>query len=250
VTPNDRIIELHNLLSASRSADRSAHPPASSGRPPFFFLGGDWFVGRLGENQPVVDLPVDEVIQTKPTIADMADHYVAVVRREQPEGPYLLGGYCFWGYVAYEVAQRLIAARSEVALLALIETCVPGDTYRRLRLPRKVLFSLRYPGEALRFLARSRRSAAPQTRNVIGAYYVEVALRAGRGYRPGPYAGQLTLIFGERYYQRFFPTAGWDRLASGGVRVRLVRGGHHETLFRDESVYAAVRELIASAVGP
>ncbi len=44
------------------------------------------------------------------------------IRGVQPHGPYLLGGYCLGGTIAYEAAQQLHAAGEEVALLALFDT--------------------------------------------------------------------------------------------------------------------------------
>ena len=39
----------------------------------------------------------------------MAERYLALLRAVQPEGAYRLGGYCFGGLVAYEIACRLVA---------------------------------------------------------------------------------------------------------------------------------------------
>jgi len=44
-----------------------------------------------------------------------------VLRSVQPQGPYLLGGYCFGGLVAFEMAQRLREEGQITDLLALIE---------------------------------------------------------------------------------------------------------------------------------
>ena len=41
------------------------------------------------------------------TLEDMATHYVEKVRAFQPVGPYYLGGYCFGGNVAQEMARQL-----------------------------------------------------------------------------------------------------------------------------------------------
>ncbi|MES2695947.1 MAG: amino acid adenylation domain-containing protein, partial [Verrucomicrobiota bacterium] len=42
-----------------------------------------------------------------PTIEEMATHYLADLRAQQPHGPYLIAGYCFGGVVAYEMARQL-----------------------------------------------------------------------------------------------------------------------------------------------
>jgi thioesterase domain-containing protein len=52
----------------------------------------------------------------------MAKQYVQKIQTIQPEGPYLLGGYCLGGTIALEVAQQLRAQGHQVALLALMET--------------------------------------------------------------------------------------------------------------------------------
>jgi len=51
----------------------------------------------------------------------MAAHYVAAMRKVQPQGPYYLGGYSFGGRIAVYMANMLKAAGEEVALLALLD---------------------------------------------------------------------------------------------------------------------------------
>ena len=41
------------------------------------------------------------------TIEEMAESYLADLKAFQPKGPYHIGGYCFGGVVAYEMARRL-----------------------------------------------------------------------------------------------------------------------------------------------
>jgi aspartate racemase len=54
-------------------------------------------------------------------IADKADYFIRQMKQIQPEGPYLLGGQCGGGMVAFEMAQRLQRQGETVALVALIE---------------------------------------------------------------------------------------------------------------------------------
>lgn len=49
----------------------------------------------------------------------LARHYAAEIRRLQPQGPYLVGGFCQGGVVAFSIARLLRAAGEEVALLCL-----------------------------------------------------------------------------------------------------------------------------------
>ena len=55
-------------------------------------------------------------------IEEMASHYINEILEIQPEGPYLIGGYCMGGTIAYEMAQQLLASNKTVALVILLDT--------------------------------------------------------------------------------------------------------------------------------
>ncbi|TMC23978.1 MAG: hypothetical protein E6J34_01255, partial [Chloroflexi bacterium] len=59
-------------------------------------------------------------------IEEMAAFYIDELLAIQPNGPYLLGGHSFGGYVAFEMAQQLRARGASVALLALLD-CYPRE---------------------------------------------------------------------------------------------------------------------------
>lgn len=102
-------------------------------RPPFFCVhgnGGD-VIGfhhlsrHLGEDQPfyaIQSIGWDGKMVPFTRSDDMAAHYVAAIRKVQPEGPYYIGGYSFGGRIACYMARALKAAGEEVALLALIDS--------------------------------------------------------------------------------------------------------------------------------
>jgi amino acid adenylation domain-containing protein len=109
-------------------------------RPPLFLVhgvGGGMIWGyanlarRLGTDQPVYVLRSRGLEgQNEPaTIAGLAASYVAAVREFQPEGPYHLGGYCFGGNVAYEMAVQLRQQGQQVKLLALMNSSPPNSAY-------------------------------------------------------------------------------------------------------------------------
>lgn len=116
-------------------------------RPPFFCVHGfgGGVVGyaglarALGAGQPFYGLQArggEGEADPHASIEEMAAYYVAALRAVQPRGPYNLGGYCYGGVVAYEMAQQLHAAGERVALLALMEAYVGqpvtlGDLLRR-----------------------------------------------------------------------------------------------------------------------
>ncbi|MBD2022182.1 HAD-IIIC family phosphatase [Leptolyngbya sp. FACHB-36] len=54
-------------------------------------------------------------------IEDMAAYYVDKIQAIQPQGPYLLGGMCAGGVIAFEMAQQLKTSGQEVAIVALMD---------------------------------------------------------------------------------------------------------------------------------
>ena len=83
---------------------------------------------QLGENQPFYGLQpkgIDGESSPLTRIEDMAADYIAALRTVQPKGPYFLGGWSFGGLVAFEMAQQLLAAGDEVAVLAVLDTLAP-----------------------------------------------------------------------------------------------------------------------------
>ena len=99
---------------------------------PLFLVPGLWgdvfllapLAHLLGSDQPLYGFQsrgIDGSEKPLTVIEDMARVYLADLRQFQPEGPYLLGGACMGGAVAFEMAQQLVAAGERVDLLALIE---------------------------------------------------------------------------------------------------------------------------------
>jgi FkbH-like protein len=70
-------------------------------------------------------------------IEDMAVCYINEIRKRQPHGPYLLGGMCAGGVIAYEIARQLSDARENIKLVALLDAATPQATIRIGRLTKK-----------------------------------------------------------------------------------------------------------------
>lgn len=120
---------------------------ARGARLPFYFLHGDVIGGGfyvrdlsrlLGDNQPFYVLPPVEIPDgALPSVEVMATQHLKDLRAHRPNGPYLLGGFCIGGLIAYEMAQRLSAVGEEVSFVALIDPELPGAFLRgHLRLVR------------------------------------------------------------------------------------------------------------------
>ena len=55
------------------------------------------------------------------SLPEIAADYVTEVRKIQPHGPYVLGGFCVGGAIAVEMASQLQAAGEEIGLLVLLD---------------------------------------------------------------------------------------------------------------------------------
>ncbi len=65
------------------------------------------------------------------SIEEMATFHVGEIRHIQPNGPYLLGGLCAGGVIAFEMASQLVRAGESVELVALLETAAPRAPKRQ-----------------------------------------------------------------------------------------------------------------------
>ena len=103
---------------------------------PFFCVhsgGGDVFVynnlaKNIGSNQPFYGLQssgLNEIWEPLNSVESMAGYYLEAIQKVQPQGPYQLGGWCFGGIVAFEMANQLHKQGQEVKLLILIDTYSP-----------------------------------------------------------------------------------------------------------------------------
>lgn len=86
-------------------------------------------------------LPGVPLAHTK--IEDMAAFYVERMRKQQPNGPYLLGGMCAGGVIAYEMASQLVRNGENVDLLVLLDAARPKAPKRPGRETRQRLGRLR-----------------------------------------------------------------------------------------------------------
>jgi amino acid adenylation domain len=98
------------------------------GRPMLFYLNGQpsgsgsyarELAKFLSPAQGFSIVPVP-IFHRRVTVEAVASRTLELIREEQPEGPYVLGGNCFGATVALEIAQQLVRNGETVSLLALI----------------------------------------------------------------------------------------------------------------------------------
>ena len=248
--------------------------------PPFFAVhGGDGNVlfyrqvsEFLGKERPFYGLQAQGLNGspiTQTSVEQLAASYLNAIRNVQPHGPYLLGGYCFGGMVAYEIAYELKAAGEEVALLVLFDASNPEHPPRlrswaevvRYRIPRLLSHGVtaEHVFEYCEGLVRGRLGVKFLKWNeqfhslTIGkndpAKLLDLRIRmahrrAAIAYKPRPYAGKITLFRTIEQPLDFEdqPDLGWSTVAQGGLDVHNVPG-NHKTLFWDDDVEVFARQV-------
>ncbi|MDA8085796.1 MAG: AMP-binding protein, partial [Nitrospiraceae bacterium] len=128
------IRQLAGLLQEDGPPSRLPSMVVRSGgsKAPFFWVGINTYrPPYLGTDQPVYGI-ILQGDYGKPiafrTVEELAAYHLDEIRTVQPKGPYSLGGYCFSGLVALEIAQQLLRQGEEVPLLCLVEPltyCLP-----------------------------------------------------------------------------------------------------------------------------
>ncbi len=240
-------------------------PPAGNS-----LLGFANLVRHLGSDQPFyVPQPLGLEGETVPhdRVEDMAAHYIKEIRAIQPEGPYFLGGRCFGGIVAFEMALQLSQQGQKVALLALIDGGMPPNLYSKFRnvdgtkktkslaeyLQSLVYFwqrgqftnLLKYKYEQKVRKLKAKFSKAPQEplmQNVQRVF--QSHMKARSNYVPqGVYPGKITIYASDTL--RLDQQEGWNELAAEGVDIQLV-GGSHGTIDREPYVRILAAKLRAS----
>jgi amino acid adenylation domain-containing protein len=250
---------------------------------PFFFLGGDATflplsqglraaheLHSLGMQASFVRSRRDQCL-----LPAIAEHFVRAIRSRQPQGPYMLAGWCAHGLLALEVAQQLREQGEEIALLMMIEVTQP---VRRKEYPKwkrfistaqlkwhLLQFEYAYLGQVsraqqFRYIAGRLSRKASGIRQSMWSWLrsssaadevrsdkspVEALYGAVESYQPKPYSGPVVLF---RSIERTFGFAedlrlGWaDTL---GKELEICESpGNHYTIYMEPNVGELVRKIM------
>lgn len=165
-------------------------------------------------------------------IETMARCYLEEMRDIQPRGPYYIGGMCFGGLIAFEMARQLTAQGETLGLIAVLDTRRPPGYRRKVR-PKRLfkqwLGSIDYRDQE--------------------RYLKKVWLgneKARRHYRPAPYNGPVKLFWSAESEEQGLKdrVAMWERLAAGGLEVVPIPG-LHKTILQQPHVRELARILDA-----
>jgi amino acid adenylation domain-containing protein len=217
---------------------------------------------RLGEDYPFYALE-DSLEKNKPeiiSVEETATRYLQEIRKVQPNSPYLLGGHCYGGVLAFEMAQQLQKQGQTVGLLVVIDAILPETTIgpkedddakfllriaESIKTDNNIDFSL--PFEELRDLPLTDQlNLINKKANFIFSdaeiqdflrYYklFKTHVQAMRNYLPQVYPKSLTLFRAQEEIIHDFdnpewstddPLLGWGKCSSQPIQVIDVPGDH------------------------
>lgn len=237
-------------------------------RKPFFWIYGGSNNLQLhkyfGPDQPLYCM-IFQRYNGKPA---SHDENVAEALKEmlaiQPDGPYSLGGFCFGGLMALELARQLQKVGREVSLMVLVEpsqACLPDSHFSlhsKLSLDTGLLgfknsshLPFRKKIVLLRKLKRSikkriyyfvRLSAGkvlhaagfPLPYTLRKTYIEHINRCAMLTYVPYVFPGKAFLFIGAE--RRDATSADWSKLASGGVEIHTIAGAGHKTMREEQYI--------------
>jgi thioesterase domain-containing protein len=266
------------------------HPDGT--RVPLFLVhgaGGDALWGyanlarHLGDEQPVYGIQprASDDPDRFEDLEAMAADYLGELRAFRPERPYCLGGYCFGGNLAYEMARQLAGQDQEVPFVGLLESAPEGGTYERVcwwrpdflpRFTRNLWLWLAdfrgYSPAERRSLVRRKtrvftrrlwgRLRRRQSSDCIDVDVVidstqfaahelklwEAHLRLLARHISKPYPGHVAVLRTAAHplLSSYQNDLGWGTLAAGGVTVKLIAGSH-ANIFLEPNVCELGRQL-------
>ena len=225
----------------------------------------------LDDEQPFfVVCPADPVRDKRLLpVEELARSAVEAILRERPQGPYILGGHCYGGVVAFETAQQLMARGERVVALILFDAATPGypkvhKQWKRYAAKARELAMTLRPGKIVetvsavrehvytlgRIFSRGRAATASRALTAIGSD----VLVAGREektlngmamweYAPRPFSvPMIHFIAADQPVSTEVlsdPRLGWSEFARAGITVRYVKGDHNSLLGIDNAAALA-----------
>ena len=240
-------------------------PDSPTSTKPFVWIGEGRTSKKLKLTRPVYVMPGASLSVSmnfhEDYIAAIATLLVDELLSAQPDGSYSLGGWCYNGLVALEMAQQLQNMGKTVDLVTLIDTSGKSKVFRfahransyvgtlRFHLFRLSKLSLKDKWHYIRERFKRSQSDPDKLKSETnrGEYEFDqeafdVLGKASRDYVPKPYRGNILLIIGseqvvhgQKDIKHFdlswlFPTFGWGNFFQGKVHLAKIKCDHLELM--------------------
>ncbi len=155
---------------------------------------------------------------------DVVAHYIQELQIVQPEGPYLLGGVCIGGNIAFEMAQELRKRGQKVLLVVMVDSPNPFTAEEgKIKLPNW------YPQPHLGAELINKGLSANQVENLFRVWNANIQVIAD--HRPQAYEDCVVYFSAQEKVMekhRFDPMQlnGWNNLVADGIEFCEVSGSH------------------------
>ena len=214
-------------------------PGGSGGKPELIIYAK--LIYLLGQNQPVYGFQATE-LDKKVTVEELAAQYIEEMRILQPTGPYIVGGECIGGLVAFEIARQLHSQGYQVELV-LIDSNSLQDITLKQKLKRQLNSKLNWIHhrkqleqktltEKLLYLFEKTIGNFDQLptklndeNNIRASNYTNMLLK----YKAQSYSGHASLIITESGFKHSIQL-GWQKLIPGKLTIYQVPGNHDSYL--------------------
>jgi amino acid adenylation domain-containing protein len=237
------------LQHGSRQPPFFCVPPAA--RTPLIFHDLVYYLGKEQSFYGMQHRGMEGLYAPDRCVKTMATHYLTAIRTVQPRGPYLLGGMCFGGMVAFEMACQLEAQGETVALLAILDLWTPY--YARRNVWHQAQQYLRH-GRLWLDLRHGSLWTALKHKSMESRWYpcrsgnLEVVMQAHQGavarYRPKLYHGQITLFRTMAYAVVPEYYSAWEGLSTQPLELIPI-AGEHKPGDRDSFIRAPQVQFLA-----
>ncbi len=189
-------------------------------------------------------------------IRNIAANYIRILKQRQPKGPYLLGGWCYGGVVAHEMACQLEAAGEEVRHLFMLDSHAL-DSARLRKMSEAMLSSAnRNYFETSPLFAELRRSGMLEAMVTNAAHVAEDL----KNHRPSVFHGSVTYfkpdtipagVTGDnrRYWEKMmeFEAGNFEHYCCRD-KLRIIHTPHeHDLMMDDPSLDIIAPEIVNSS---
>jgi amino acid adenylation domain-containing protein len=122
------------------------------------------------------------------SIEEMATFYISIIQKNQLHGPYYLGGWCFGGKVAYEMAHQLEILGEPVNLILLLDSYLT-ETYKDFHVYDEEAFD-----QSIRNYVTGEGINPSSAEAEYFKYEIKNNILMSFKYEPPPYLGRVVLI--------------------------------------------------------
>jgi thioesterase domain-containing protein/acyl carrier protein len=231
---------------------------------------------RLGPDQPFYGIQALADEEPIDNLEQIAALYIEVIKRAQPEGPYVLGGWSFGGLLAFEMAQQLSRNRDKVKAVAILDSNSPGSfdpldeddplaiiaplagllrINKPLEIDEKQFRSLDQEAQLLHIANLAKKEniisqETPLARVQLAINNFKAKAKAAQSYVARQYPGRLAFFKSSEMFPehqemlKTDPTWGWSKYSSNPVEVFMVPGAH-EDMVSEPQVQVLAQKLAA-----